>query len=102
MLSVIIVILIHMFLCSRHYKELVEEGILQEIEISSVEGHQDKDKGMKHFVTPAGVSSLVKYYVTKAGKDMKQSLEFLLQSIFWFEITDEKDFKTFCFVNKHA
>lgn len=51
----------------RQYQELTEAGVLQEIQVTKLEGHQDKEKGMKHYVTPNGVSSLVKHFIQKAG-----------------------------------
>ncbi|XP_045214188.2 renalase-like isoform X2 [Mercenaria mercenaria] len=50
---------------AKYYAELTEKGVLQRLDCE-IEGHQDKVPGTKHFVTPDGVSSLVKYYVNKA------------------------------------
>jgi hypothetical protein len=49
-----------------YYTELTEKGVLRELG-TNIEGHQDKVPGTKHFVTPDGVSAIVKYYVNKAG-----------------------------------
>lgn len=51
----------------RFYKELTEADILKEISVESIEGHQDKEPGTKHYVTPDGVSSLVKHFIKAAG-----------------------------------
>ena len=50
----------------REYKDLVDANVLQEL-TGTIQGHQDKIKGTKHYVTPAGCSSLVKHYLNKAG-----------------------------------
>lgn len=48
-----------------HYNELTEKGVLQRLSLD-IEGHQDKVPGTKHYVTPDGVSTLVKHYLNKA------------------------------------
>lgn len=54
-----------------HYSELTEKGVLQRLS-TEIDGHQDKVPGTQHYVTPDGVSSLVKHYINKAGKWMRE------------------------------
>lgn len=48
-----------------HYMELLEKCVLQKLS-GEIEGQQDKVPQTIHYVTPDGVSSLVKHYISKA------------------------------------
>ena len=48
------------------YEELLAHGVLKPLE-SSVEGMVTKEEGHKNYVTPEGVSSIVKYFLKQSG-----------------------------------
>eukprot|EP00095_Tigriopus_kingsejongensis_P010837 maker-scaffold332_size203095-snap-gene-1.19 protein:Tk10837 transcript:maker-scaffold332_size203095-snap-gene-1.19-mRNA-1 annotation:"hypothetical protein DAPPUDRAFT_327763" len=47
------------------HEELVSAGLLKPL-TADIAGHRSKDSGMTNYVTPKGVSSLVKHYFTKS------------------------------------
>lgn len=52
------------------YSELIEQGLLSRLS-GKIEGPNNFDEpGAQHFVTPQGVSSLVKYFIKKSGADV--------------------------------
>ncbi|XP_052782750.1 renalase-like [Mya arenaria] len=55
------------------YTELLDAAIFKQIDVKSMEGHQDKQPGLKHYVVPNGISSLVKYFVNKSGSTVERS-----------------------------
>ncbi|XP_068455372.1 renalase isoform X2 [Clinocottus analis] len=52
----------------RFYSELVSAGVLQPLD-SLVEGLKHRD-GEQHYVTPRGMSSLVKHFLSQSGADL--------------------------------
>ncbi|GFO23336.1 renalase-like [Plakobranchus ocellatus] len=53
------------------YDELLQQGVLSPMR-GKVEGPNSFDEpGAQHFVTPSGVSSLVKYFINKSGAEAK-------------------------------
>ncbi|XP_046889056.1 renalase isoform X3 [Hypomesus transpacificus] len=58
------------------YEELLAHGVLKPLE-SSVEGMVTKEEGHKNYVTPEGVSSIVKYFLKQSvmGEEQRGLLE---------------------------
>ncbi|GFR78161.1 renalase-like [Elysia marginata] len=53
------------------YAELIQQGLLSHL-TGKIEGPNSFDEpGAQHFVTPQGVSSLVKYFINKSGAEVK-------------------------------
>ncbi|KAL4240187.1 hypothetical protein ACF0H5_000981 [Mactra antiquata] len=50
---------------SSYYEELTKAQVLVKLK-EDIVGHQDKEPGTTHYVTPEGCSSLVKYFVNKS------------------------------------
>ena len=69
-----------------YYSDLLTSGILTPMKSSSVSGMKESDDGgtTEHFVTPAGVSSVVKHYLKGVdvhfGKHV-QSMDIILSLI---------------------
>lgn len=51
------------------YEELLANGILAPL-VTSVEGMMSKEEGLKNYVTPNGVSSIVKHFLKESGADL--------------------------------
>ncbi|XP_063077429.1 renalase isoform X2 [Engraulis encrasicolus] len=51
------------------YEELLAQGILRPL-TSSVEGMMSREDGLKNYVTPKGVSSIVKHYLKESGAEV--------------------------------
>ncbi|XP_012675473.1 renalase isoform X2 [Clupea harengus] len=51
------------------YEELQAQGILTPL-VTSVEGMASKEEGLKNYVTPKGVSSIVKHYLKESGAEV--------------------------------
>lgn len=51
------------------YEELLSHGVLKPL-ASSVEGMMARDQGDQNYVTPAGVSSIVKHYLKQSGAEV--------------------------------
>uniref|UniRef100_A0A1A8G054 Renalase, FAD-dependent amine oxidase n=1 Tax=Nothobranchius korthausae TaxID=1143690 RepID=A0A1A8G054_9TELE len=58
------------YACSHHsfYTELLSAGVLQPVDCQ-IEGLQQKD-GSKNYVTPRGISSVVKHFLSDSGADL--------------------------------
>ncbi|KAM6951436.1 renalase isoform 2-T2 [Aplochiton taeniatus] len=51
------------------YEELLAHGVLRPL-TSSVEGMVSREEGLKNYVTPTGVSSIVKHFLTESGAEV--------------------------------
>lgn len=65
----------HTYLCvlislNRYYEELINAGVLAPL-TTKVVGMKVTDEGTKHYVTPSGVSSIVKHFMKEADIDAK-------------------------------
>ncbi|XP_030631552.1 renalase isoform X2 [Chanos chanos] len=54
---------------SSFYEELLDHGILKPLE-TTVEGMMSKEEGLLNYVTPMGVSSIVKHYLKESGAEV--------------------------------
>ena len=52
------------------YEELLAHGVLKPLE-SSVEGMVTREEGLKNYVTPEGVSSIVKHFLKQSGNPLR-------------------------------
>ncbi|XP_068247553.1 renalase-like isoform X2 [Palaemon carinicauda] len=55
---------------SMYYEELIGAGILAPL-TCSIEGMKDSAEGTNHYVTPKGISSVVKHFMNSANIDVK-------------------------------
>jgi hypothetical protein len=51
----------------RYHDELISNGLLVPLS-GTIEGDKNSDGETTHYVTPKGVSSLVKHFINKSGK----------------------------------
>lgn len=58
--------LIFITVCFSFYEELLAHGVLKPL-VSSVEGEVMKDGGHKNYVSPTGVSAIVKHFLKQSG-----------------------------------